>query len=117
MIVGADYPEILFQRQSIEGKPSIPFAAETLFGWTLCGGRKEPTKHRLYKTDTTKDQQIINILAQDYSDCDDYKMSQDDLKFREILEDGVSQNSEGRCVLPLPLKNTVNLLRTKKDTG
>ena len=116
LVIGSDYPEILFQRQAIEAGPGLPFATETMFGWTLCGGRKDgsTSAQRSYRTDIIKDQQIINILAQDFNDCDNYKMSQNDMKFMDILEKGTTQNAEGKYVLPLPFKENITQLENNK---
>lgn len=115
LVIGGDYPEILFQHQTIEGPPGMPFAAKTMFGWTLCGGRNETSNKHSYRTDITKDRQIINILAQDFKDCDDYHMSQNDIKFMNIVEAGCRKQPDGKYVIPLPLSENTSDLQNNKQ--
>ena len=83
--------------ESILGEPKEPFAIRTTLGWTLCGGNPEllPPCHTVYLTELLE-----------FKDADDKrKISQNDLRFLTILEEGLEQSNDGTITLPLPFNN------------
>ena len=112
LLIGMDVPEII---QPLETKPAASgrigeaFGVKTLFGWTMCGGTmsasKTTRKKTVYKVDTTKETELLNILEQDFRDVEgDTFISQNDLKFLRMLEASTKQDALGNYVMPLPFK-------------
>ena len=105
ILIGADYSDIMFPKQSICGAPGQTFAIETMFGWTLCGGgKKASTSQIVYKTDT--DKEILQLLEKDFNDMTtDGQISQEDMKFLQLLHTETKQDQHGNFILPLPFKD------------
>lgn len=97
LLIGRDFSHLLAPHETIIGKNSEPFAIKTTLGWTLCGGNAEleNSQHTTCFTQTSE-----------FNDLDDRRrVSQNDIKFIEILEDGMEQSEDGSITLPLPFKD------------
>ncbi|XP_067945387.1 uncharacterized protein [Watersipora subatra] len=70
---------------------------------SLWGTNSQSNLHSLV-TRTKKDQEIIQLIERDFKDCEEERMSQEDLKFLATLQKGTFQNKNGNYVLPLPFK-------------
>ncbi|KAF6033313.1 hypothetical protein EB796_008379 [Bugula neritina] len=49
---------------------------------------------------------LFPLVEQDFEDPGGKSMSQQDLKFLEILNDGIFKDEDGSYVMPLPFKST-----------
>lgn len=112
LLIGADCAEALIQYSIIPGRKGEPFAAKTMFGWTLCGGKRSdklPTHSFRSRVEISKDTEILKSLEREFQDVSDGKISQEDLKFLADLESGTFQQENGSYVLPLPLREKTHL--------
>ncbi|XP_067948721.1 uncharacterized protein [Watersipora subatra] len=112
LLIGTDCPQALTPLDSVPGTAGKMFAMRTMFGWTLCGGKPQNGTRSIHKTDT-KDKEILNILDQEFKDTESGKVSQNDLQFVKILENGTTQTPDGNYVLPLPFKYMPTLPNNK----
>ena len=49
LLIGADCPQAVHHKESVDGPDDEPFAAKTLFRWTICGGRsRNPTQKKCF---------------------------------------------------------------------
>ena len=112
LLIGADCPQAIYYEESVKGPDNEPFAAKTMFGWTLCGGKsRTPTARKCYMTQTSElsSPTIFKMVENDFSDLDGNPISQDDLLFINILETNTTQDKDGTLVMPLPFKRRPNL--------
>ncbi|XP_067943262.1 uncharacterized protein [Watersipora subatra] len=114
LLIGADHPEILQPletRPAPSGSTGLPFGVRTLFGWTMGGGPSSNQKPGKYVFRTEMTTALINLLEQDFKDTsnDQQYISQDDLKFLEIMRTEITRNQNGNYVIPLPFKNKADL--------
>lgn len=101
LLIGTDCSQVLAPRETLLGDDGQPFAVKTLLGWTLCGGRSSTTNCKVvHRAQTTKETLSLEYV----NDNDTQKVSQDDLKFLGILENGLTQLPNGNYSLPLPFK-------------
>lgn len=117
LLIGMDHPEII---QPLETRPAPagkPFGVRTLFGWTMCGGQADYTgtnwaTHLSHKRDTSVE--ILNLLERDFRETDtESYMSQDDIKFTEILKTSTEKSSDGNYIMPLPFRTEPDLPNNK----
>ncbi|XP_067950302.1 uncharacterized protein [Watersipora subatra] len=98
MLIGADCPQAFAPLEAVLGKAGEPFAQKTMLGWTILGGKRKNYQHQENMT-------RANATATTYSDSDENLMvSQDDLKFLDIMEHGIHTNEEGYLEAPLPFR-------------
>ena len=115
-LIGADCPQALYNEESVKGPDNEPFAAKTMFGWTLCGGKnKTPTARKCFMTSELSSPTIFKIVENDFSDLDGNPILQDDLLLINILETDTTQDKDGTLVLPLPFKRRPNLLDNRSQ--
>ncbi|KAF6037890.1 hypothetical protein EB796_003801 [Bugula neritina] len=102
LMIGKDSPEIITPLLTMRGEPGETTACETRFGWTLCGGKLRSKLASSYMTNG----KLFPLVEQDFEDPGGKSMSQQDLKFLEILNDGIFKDEDGSYVMPLPFKST-----------
>lgn len=97
LLIGRDSPDAHFPLEVIKSdQKGLPFAAKTILGWYVLGGGTGTNKESVYTKMTT-----ASVLA----DMDETRIiSQDDIKFLEILENEMERTPDGYIVLPLPFK-------------
>ena len=110
LLIGMNHTEViqpLETRTCMDGKP---FAVKTLFGWTMCGGKDPTVTRKSYNTYISKDTKLLDLLDQDFKDIEaEGTTSQEDLRFVEILEQGITRDSNGNLMMPLPFKSEPEL--------
>ena len=74
----------------------------------MCGGssKSEPGLSSFKSAlDTKKDTDILTILEKDFAHSEVGKMSQDDMHFLSILQNGSTWEPQGNYCFPLPFKS------------
>ena len=122
LLIGVDCPEALAPLESVVGGSKQAFAQKTMLGWTICGGQdiNSRTKVRNFKIDIGKD--VLKVLNRDFEDLytkdEAATISQDDLKFNQILESNTVQQENGFYQMPLPFRSRPclpdNLIQAEK---
>ena len=132
LLIGYDCSQALLPRRVESGNDDEPYAIETDLGWSVVGVKTDNSMTKsnaqaygvLTKTEqsvcftakrtkakevfVTRD--ILQILDQEFRDTasrTDFrsnKISQDDLKFMDIVSKNIRQDDEGYYMMPLPLK-------------
>ena len=113
LLIGYDCPLLLAPTQCIMGNPGDPFGLETRLGWCIVGGssnRSDSSNVNRIKTNKVTAKEVLNLLERDCISPSvdteyEIKLSQNDIKFLEILKNGISQNNKGHYQMPLPFKN------------
>ena len=106
LLIGRDYAYMMAPHETILGKDNEPFAIKTPLGWTLCGGHSNHQKSQKKFTHLTQ--------TREFEDLDELKrISQNELKFLELLENGMEQADDGSITLPLPFKEVAVMPNNK----
>ena len=101
MLIGANCPAAFAPLEAILGASGLPFAQKTMLGWTVFGGVKS-TQSTANQSNSVK---RVNKTSTVLNDLDESSMvSQEDLKFLDIMEKGVHKNKYGLLEMPLPFR-------------
>ena len=112
ILIGVDCAKALMQLETVYGEAGEPFASRTLLGWTLCGEIKHHSNKTVHNVAVVNDETRMDTWTDNSSDSLK-KMSQNDLKFIKILEEGIAQLPDGSYSLPLPFKERSALPNNK----
>ncbi|XP_014678718.1 PREDICTED: uncharacterized protein LOC106818533, partial [Priapulus caudatus] len=134
LLIGYDCPRALAPMDVVRGTADEPFGLKTELGWTIvgrtmCATDEEHITHRVLtkpipeevkvhgrdevsfvcRTKISEEitlPQIVKILESDFQDKNqETVMSQDDLKFLQIVQSGIHQDEEGFYEMPLPFRD------------
>lgn len=96
------------------GEADDPFGVETKLGWSIVGiiqGTDDDEEHISHRSKVQEEMilpKIVRILESDFiekkTDEDVGTLSQNDLRFSKIIQEGIHQNDEGFYEMPLPFK-------------
>ncbi|KAJ8409951.1 hypothetical protein AAFF_G00209920 [Aldrovandia affinis] len=120
LLIGNDCPLALAPLEVITGSENDPFAQRTELGWSIVGSSNphldrqgnQRFVHRVAVKEipapSTTD--VLKVLESDfnekrYEDRDKY-VSQDDVRFVQLLSDNISQKEDGHYEMPLPFKSS-----------
>ena len=109
LLIARDVPEGLKPISCTDG---IPYAIESRLGWGVIGGCTEvsfdgsESKTYTFLSEITPSE-FLKKFEHDFEEISYSKLSQEDLKFMSILENGIHMNSEGHYEMPLPFKKDV----------
>lgn len=120
LLIGNDCPLALAPLEVITGSENDPFAQRTELGWSIVGSSNphldrqgnQRFVHRVAVKEipapSTTD--VLKVLESDfnekrYEDRDKY-VSQDDVRFVQLLSDNINQKEDGHYEMPLPFKST-----------
>ena len=97
MLVGRDFPDAHKQFERIESvEENKPFAARTIFGWGVIGGESSGSQPRSLE---------VHAVSAILSNMDENStISQDDIKFLDIMEKESTHLENGQIQMPLPFK-------------
>ena len=139
LLIGYNCPEALAPTETAVGIGNEPFGIKTALGWSVVGavdlresadalgvahrimtretkvGRNTEvvrfqTKSTIREKSKCELPEILSLLETDFKDSpDDQLMSQDDLAFLDILNQGLQQESDGHVSMPLPLRKRPQL--------
>ena len=113
LLIGYNCSAALAPRQFIVGEIGEPYAIKTDLGWSVVGPSGDFTDvtgfcHRVSvkEVPAVAPSDILKILESDFHDTNqsDVSMSQDDIRFLQILEGSVTRNTKGHIEMPLPFK-------------
>nr|XP_006820436.1 PREDICTED: uncharacterized protein LOC102805132 [Saccoglossus kowalevskii] len=124
MLIGYNCPQALVPRETIIGKSNEPYAVMTDLGWSVVG-YEDPVCNsatRICHRISVKEvpfiapKQILNVLEADFLEKSqgEKAVSQDDIKFLNILETGIQQTESGHYSMPLPFKSGKPILPNSK---
>lgn len=124
LLIGYDNSQILMPVEVVCG---APFGLKTCLGWTIIGenqissppseaagvlmasmssqSAEGPVVH-VYRTrvDQASVQDVLNVLERDFIERDTGTFSQDDMKFLDIIGNGIRVNELGHYEMPLPFR-------------
>lgn len=118
LLIGGDCPQAICPKASIEGPSGDPFAVKTMFGWTLCGGKPQPSTIISCRTTMRPMEprpELFQLVEQDFKDVEGKPISQQELKFLEILDRETIQEENGTYVMPLPFKSRPQLPNNRRQ--
>ncbi|XP_042073472.1 uncharacterized protein LOC121813652 [Haplochromis burtoni] len=116
LLIGYTCPQALVPRQVLLGKDNEPYAIQTDLGWSIVGNsvpcNASETTRSLCHRITVKEMppctpaDAIRALERDFkeNEINEKMVSQDDLRFLEKLEQGITQTEKGHYEMPLPFK-------------
>ncbi|KAL0154219.1 hypothetical protein M9458_050473 [Cirrhinus mrigala] len=126
LLIGYNFSRALAPRQVITGGDEEPYAIKTDLGWSIIGGAPQcvSTKdgtglcHRISVRELppVTPVAVIRALELDFVDTQlgEKSISQDDVQFLQVLNEGVHQNNCGHLEMPLPFKARPYLPNNKK---
>ncbi len=125
LLIGFNCPSALAPLQSIIGQEGEPYAQRTELGWSIVGcistrydDNPSSICHRVCTKElppvTPKD--LLSVLEKDFSESSTgvsgdktCKMSQEDIRFINLMEESIEQSEDGHYVMPLPFKSRPHL--------
>ncbi|PIK33816.1 hypothetical protein BSL78_29367 [Apostichopus japonicus] len=116
LLIGYNCSAALAPRQVITGENDQPYAVKTDLGWSVVGSlapvdSTEVTGfcHRisLKEAPPVTPRDILKVFESDFNDSkhESNSISQDDIRFLQILESSVAVNEKGHIEMPLPFKS------------
>lgn len=120
LLIGSDCPLALAPQEVVTGGENDPFAQRTELGWSIVGSSNphldRQGNQRFVHRVTVKEipapstTDVLKVLESDfnerkYADKDKY-VSQDDVRFIQLLSDNITQRKDGHYEMPLPFKST-----------
>ncbi|XP_065097354.2 uncharacterized protein [Paramisgurnus dabryanus] len=121
LLIGYNCSRAMAPRQVLLGGDEEPYAVRTDLGWSIVGRslhtQDTSSSHHLCHRTTVKElppltpTDVLRILESDFKDGnDDSKIvSQDDITFLNILDEGIKKNVYGHYEMPLPFKTRPSL--------
>ena len=115
LLVGYNCSQALAPRRIINGKDREPYAQKTDLGWSIVGcstPHYPEDAHSLTHRTAVREMpavtpaDAIRMLGSDFADAhhDDKRISQDDILFLQMMEEGIQQKEDGHYEMPLPFK-------------
>ena len=126
LLIGYDCSRALMPRRVITGGDYEPYAIKTDLGWSIVGSVPQSVNakdvtglcHRVSVRELppVTPSSIIKALESDFADTKpgDKSISQEDIRFLQILKGGIQQNELGHLEMPLPFKVRPHLPDNKK---
>lgn len=116
MLIGYDCPHAVAATESVLGKEGEPCGLKTALGWSVIGpGSTTQVEHVMGYTHRVSVKEIpiatpntaLKLLESDFQDesCGESVVSQEDLKFVNMLESSICQTLSGHYVMPLPFRD------------
>ena len=117
VLIGSNYTEVIQPLETRTSDKGDPYAARTLLGWTMCGGRNTMSPSIRKSFITTTDREIISLLERDFIDTQPTTglVSQDDLKFLRIMDTDTTVDCSGNYMMPLPFKAQPQLKNNRQQ--
>lgn len=111
LLVGNNCPQALIPRDTRTGHDDEPYGVKTDLGWSIVGGDNSSTEvlcNRIHVVEQPQlnPRDVINVLQADFKDTQvgEKTVSQEDLRFIEIMKNNIEQGEDGHYVMPLPFK-------------
>ena len=116
LLIGYNCSRALAPRQVILGGDSEPYAVQTDLGWSIVGCSSPHHDlpsitnicHRVAVRELppVTPAEALRVLESDFKDAnkDSKTVSQDDIRFLDVLKEGIKRNIHGHYEMPLPFK-------------
>ncbi|KAL4006146.1 hypothetical protein ACER0C_005859 [Sarotherodon galilaeus] len=106
LLIGYDCPSALAPLEIVTGKINEPFAQRTLLGWNREGNQSYVHRITVKEMPIPSATDVLKVLETDFNErnYDDKYVSQDDVRFIQILSDAIKQRPDGHYEMPLPFK-------------
>ena len=125
LLLGYNCHQALIPRETVVGKDDEPYAVKTDLGWTIVGGQTpcETTVCRKVKVNELPEvspREALAVLQADFADTSDGEermVSQEDLRFLDILKEGIVQTDRGHLKMPLPFRSGRPSLPNNRKTA
>lgn len=111
LLVGTNCPAAGIPREVIVHHDNEPYAVRTDLGWSIVSGSESLLAPKVcHKVKTTElpevtPQDLLSVLHQDFNDQKtEDSVSQEDLKFIQIMDNGIKETDNGHLSMPLPFK-------------
>ena len=138
LLIGYNCSDALMPLEVVKGHP---YAQRTLLGWSVVGGDVLNTafdslgaSHHVVTKDHTESEEgvayvyraqvkeasasdVLRVLERDFVELEDKNLSQDDLRFIEIVRETVKINELGHYEMPLPFRDRSVKLPDNKDAA
>ncbi|XP_069379882.1 uncharacterized protein [Paralichthys olivaceus] len=127
LLIGYNCSRALAPRQIILGGNSEPYAVRTDLGWSIVGcsspHHDSPNLTNMCHRVAVKElppvtpAEALRVLESDFKDAskDGKTVSQDDIRFLDMLKDGIQKNIHGHYEMPLPFKERPYLPDNKQQ--
>ena len=117
VLIGSNYTEVIHPLETRTSDKGDPYAARTLLGWTMCGGRNTMSPSIRKSFITTTDRKIISLLERVFIDTQPSTglVSQDDFKFLRIMDTDTTVDCSGNYMMPLPFKAQPQLKNNRQQ--
>nr|XP_043906906.1 uncharacterized protein LOC122785246 [Solea senegalensis] len=116
LLIGYDYPSALAPLDVITGSVNEPFAQRTMLGWSIIGSSNphldrqgsQSFVHRVAVKEMPQTTDVLKVLESDFNErsYEDKYVSQDDVRFIQLLSDNIRQKEDGHYEMPLPFKGS-----------
>ncbi|XP_055366070.1 uncharacterized protein LOC129604298 [Betta splendens] len=118
LLIGYNCPSALAPLEVITGNENEPFAQRTVLGWSIIGltnphlDRKghQSLVHRISVKEVPLPSatDVLKVLESDFSErsYEDKYVSQDDVRFVQLLSNSILQREDGHYEMPLPFKGS-----------
>ncbi|XP_024119478.1 uncharacterized protein LOC112140696, partial [Oryzias melastigma] len=117
LLIGYDCPSALAPLEVVTGNVNEPFAQRTILGWSVIGSANphldrrsnQSYVHRITVKEmpTPSAADVLKTLESDFNerDYENKYVSQDDVRFIQLLSDTIVQRPDGHYEMPLPFKD------------
>jgi len=124
LLIGYNCPQALAPREVVTGEEDQPYAVRTDLGWSVVGGSEANERVRFCHRTYTKEnpeispRDVLAVLQTDFADAKggETLMSQEDLKFIQLLEEGITREA-GHLMMPLPFRDGPPLLPDNRQSA
>jgi len=124
LLIGYNCPQALAPKETVVGGESEPYAIRTDLGWSIVGSvdSQAPGTSRCFRVATREiplmsPKEILTVLESDFSEDHGGKVSQEDLRFLEIMESGVTRTEGGHVMMPLPFKKSEPIVPNNRSVA
>ncbi|XP_013873851.1 uncharacterized protein LOC106524553, partial [Austrofundulus limnaeus] len=118
LLIGYDCPSALAPLEIVTGQLNEPFAQRTILGWSIIGSAnphldREGNQSYVHRVNvkqipTPSAADVLKVLESDFNErnYEDKYVSQDDVRFLQLLSDTIKQRKDGHYQMPLPFKGS-----------
>ncbi|XP_014900158.1 uncharacterized protein LOC106954875 [Poecilia latipinna] len=118
LLIGYDCPSALAPLEIVTGQLNEPFAQRTILGWSIIGSAnphldREGNQSYVHRVNvkqmpTPSAADVLKVLESDFNErnYEDKYVSQDDVRFLQLLSDTIKQREDGHYQMPLPFKDS-----------
>ncbi|XP_021324883.3 uncharacterized protein [Danio rerio] len=116
LLIGYDCPSALAPLEVVTGNENEPFAQRTTLGWSIIGSANphldrcgnETFVHRVTVKEKPLAIDVLKALESDFNErsYEEKYVSQDEVRFIQLLNEKIKQKGDGHFEIPLPFKGS-----------